>query len=541
MERARATSAPFALYAGVGLAAVLCAFYYRVIWPFVMFPADLLMWGETDFTGNIIRMRAGLPIYTPVEDVNSSTYPPLASLVTYAIVSVLQLPVEVPVLRLVQLGFVILASILGLLCWRMLRGLVVGESRLDHPLAWGSLVTLTVLLAATAPATSEWIHALHTDALSMLWSVACFAMLLWYMRAPSRGKLVLLCAAPAIGFAIKQYLLIWAPIAFFTLLIDDHRQRGRLAGLVGLTTAFVFGGVALMYTLWGRDYLFWVFEVVGGARSRIGFSAAGFEMSLPRAADHLLRAWGPLSLGLLGGWLLLERGPSRRLVALWTPWLVLVASEALTSGTGWGSLYHFGPAVAIGAIWLLVALPEAWPESRAGSWLPAPVRSAFGLAALLVAYLALGVVPSAEEGHQRYWARTLPEGSHELVHAIESELDGMDPTGVLIDWGNWAYLPSNHLARDRAVAMADFPTVGRYDLLDPLLARIRGHEYDKIIVHRLHQPGFIYDWGNLDRPTGVRAALLEHYQEVRTIPSVEAFGAPQIQFLGPVSVLVPRH
>jgi hypothetical protein len=60
-------------------------------------------------------------------------------------------------------------------------------------------------------------------------------------------------------------------------------------------------------------------------------------------------------------------------------------------------------------------------------------------------------------------------------------------------------------------------------------------------VHRLRGPGFIYDWDALERPTGIRAALLEHYEEVRIIPAIDAYGAPQIQFNGPVSVLVPRR
>jgi hypothetical protein len=532
---------PIALYAGVALATVLVGFYYKVILPFVGLPADLLMWGETDFVGNIIRFRGGHPMYSPVDDINSSTYPPLAALVTYGVVWLLRLPVEVPVLRAVQLAYVALGALLGYACWRVLRSLVLERSDVEQPRAWAALVVMTVLLAATSPATSEWIHALHTDALTMLWSIASFLALLLYVRAPSRTGLVLLCLLPAAGFAVKQYLLIWAPINFVALLIDDPRNRRRLVGLFVVTTGLTLAGIGLCFLLWGRDYLFWVFEVVGGARSRIGFSAGGFEMSVPRAADHVLRAWAPLSLGFIGGWLLIRRRPTRRLAALWVPWLLLIAAEAMTSGTGWGSLYHFGPGVAIGSIWLLAVLPEVWPERNDNDALHPLARSAWAFAALLLTYLALAAVPSGEEGQQRYWARGLPEGSDEFIVAIESELVGLPPERVLLDWGNWPYLESGFLARDRAVAMADFPTVGRYDLLEPLLERIRTRQYVKIIVQRLHSPGFLYDWGNLERSTGIRAALLENYREVRVIPGFESDGAPQVQFNGPVSVLVPRE
>lgn len=537
-ERAR-PSPPVALYAGVAFAVVLVAFYLRLIIPYMGFGADLFMWGETDFVGNIIRLRGGHPMYSPVADINSSTYPPVAAMVTYWVTRLLGLPVEVPVLRYVQLGYLAAAAGVGLACWGALRALLFPGARLDRPLAWAAFTLLALFLALTAPETGQWVHALHTDALSLLWSGVSFLALLLYLARPTRTRFLLLAAAPAVGFAIKQYLLIWAPVAFFTLLIDDPRAIRRLAGLFLLTTALTFLVVLLGYLAWGSDYVFWVFEVVGGERSRIGFSAGGYEMSVPRAGDHLLRAWAPLSLGFVGGWMLLHRAPGRRATALWAPWLVLLAGEAMTSGTGWGALYHFGPGVMVGMVWLLAALPEAWPER--GGDLPAPVRSAWSFTALVGMFLALGVVPSGDASQQRYWQRSVPEGAGAYVAAIEAEFDGLDPADVLMDWGNWVYLRSDHLARDRAISMWDFPTVGRYDLLEPMLERIRTRTYEKIIVHRYHARGFDYDWGNLERPTGVRAALQEHYDEVRVIPGMEGvqFG-PEIMFGGPVYVLLPK-
>lgn len=541
MSERASPAPPLALYAAVAIGVALVGFYLRLIVPYMRFGADLIMWGETDFVGNVIRLRAGYPMYSPVADINSSTYPPLAAIVTSWVVSVFRLPLSVPMLRFVQMGYVALATAGALLCWRMLRIQFFGAANLPHGrYAWPAFAGLTLFLAATSPDTGQWVHALHTDALSLLWSVATFACLLRYLERPSTGRFLLLAVAPAIGFAIKQYLLIWAPVAFFTLLIDDHRNVRRLVALFLVTTAATAMAVGIGYALWGSDYIFWVFEVVGGERSRIGFSAGGYELSVPRAGDHLLRAWAPLSLGFIGGWILLQRSPTRRAAALWAPWLILVASEAMTSGTGWGALYHFGPGVVIGALWLLVVVPEVWPETR-----PVPLRlvsSGWALVAAMGIFLALGAVPSGNPAHQRYWARSVPAGSDAYISAIESETEGLDPSLVLMDWGNWVYLRSDHLALDRAISMWDFPTVGRYDLLEPLLDRIRSQRYEKILVHRYHLPGFDYDWGNLDRPTGVRAALEENYDEVRVIPGLEGTQFdPAIMFGGDVSVLVPRR
>lgn len=538
MMRRALSFPPLALYAGIGLAVALVAFYVRLIVPYLGFPADLIMWGETDFVGNIIRLRGGHPMYSPVEDINSSTYPPVAAILTYWITVLLGLPVDVPTLRYVQMGYVVLASIVGLFCWRMLR-LHLGYARVNHSVAWSVFVLLVLFLAATSPDTGHWIHALHTDGLSSLWSVVTFASLLWYLARPNLARLLLLAVMPALGFAIKQYLLIWAPIAFFTLLIDDPRQLRRLLVLFGVTTGCSLLVVVTGYALWGRDYIFWVFEVIGGQRSRIGFSAGGYELSVPRAADHLLRAWAPLSFGFIGGWLVLQRSGERRASALWLPWLLLIGAEAMTSGTGWGAMYHFGPGVLVGSVWLLAVLPEFWPEAHGAQ--PRILRSGWGFAAILGIFLALEAVPSGDRAHQRYWARSFPAGGVEYAARIEAEFQGYDPADVLMDWGNWVYLRSNHLALDRAISMWDFPTVGRYDLIEPFLERIRAQRYKKILVHRYQERGFDYDWGNLERPTGVRAALQEHYQEERVLPGLEGtqFG-PEIMFGGPVHVLVPK-
>jgi hypothetical protein len=194
----------------------------------------------------------------------------------------------------------------------------------------------------------------------------------------------------------------------------------------------------------------------------------------------------------------------------------------------------------IGAVWLLVILPELWPETRSSELHPL-LRSAWALVAILAVYLALGTVPSGNEADQRYWKRSLPEGAARYTAAIEAEFEGFSPDEVLIGWGNWIYLKQNYLARDRAISVADFPTVGRYNLIEPLLTRIREKHYRKILLHRYQSQWFVYDWGLLDQPTGVRAALQENYRLLHIIDGLpDRELPPQIQYGGDVSVLVPK-
>src|SRR5437899_2642858 len=45
---------------GVGLVAA----YLAAVWPYVRFPADVLIWSESDFVNDIIKLRTGYPLYT---------------------------------------------------------------------------------------------------------------------------------------------------------------------------------------------------------------------------------------------------------------------------------------------------------------------------------------------------------------------------------------------------------------------------------------------------------------------------------------------
>src|SRR5262245_44606166 len=75
----------FSLAACVGIALVLVLYYLKFIKAFVFLPADILMWAETNFVGDIIKLRIGAPIYTTPSDSNSFIYTPGAPMLTYLI------------------------------------------------------------------------------------------------------------------------------------------------------------------------------------------------------------------------------------------------------------------------------------------------------------------------------------------------------------------------------------------------------------------------------------------------------------------------
>jgi hypothetical protein len=172
------------------------------------------------------------------------------------------------------------------------------------------------------------------------------------------------------------------------------------------------------------------------------------------------------------------------------------------------------------------------------------VRPVLGVLGVVTVLSALHVVPSRDRNEARYFPpRGVSADLRRYIHDIEQEFAGLPPERVLLDVGNWVYLPKRVLAKDRAVSLGDQPYGHIYDNLNLLVAHIREQRYAKILVHNLHRRDFLYDWFDWEPSSGVRAALLTYYTELRIIPSAKEHGdvpVEGLQFASDVSVLVPR-
>jgi hypothetical protein len=540
----------FSLLICFGLSAVLVVFYLLVIRSYVFLPADLLMWAETNFVGDIIKLRTGIPLYTPPEDSNSMIYTPGATLLTYGISWLIGKPTSIVAWRIIQLCFVACAALIASASTRMLRSLAYHEYKDEFPRTWFAFTFMALFVIATSPLTNRFTHALHADALALLVSVFSFWTVLLYLKAPSWKTILLMALCPALGFMTKQFLISWAAVMFIFLLLHSPRNIRRLALFAGVSSLLVASAIGVCYLLWGDAFIFWVFEVTGGSRKNIGFTAGEFNISLLRSLDHIFRAWMEIAIGLVGGWLILREDRNiRTLGPLWIAWIVLIGSEALSSGSGWNVLYHFGPGVVIGAVWLFAALPRFWPSLtvRSGIGLPTFVhwaRCLIAIAAVLTVFLAVRVVPTGAGPERRSLGalKTSPD-LYRYIADIEREFNGLPADKVLLDVGNWIYLRQSVLMKDRAISLADQPPGGIYRNMDVMVSRIRSRTYSKILVRNLNSPLFLYDWSTWDKPSGVRQALLENYVEMRTIPQPEgnALFLRQVTQTGPISVLVPRQ
>src|SRR5690606_38021287 len=146
-QRRRIDVTELGLMTMVSLLLVLVAGYLVWALPAVLYRADLLLWSETQYVGDIIKLRAGAPLYAPPSDLSSSLYTPGTGILTWLIASPLGLGESVAAFRMIQLGFVVVAALLAnrsVLVVLELAGIDSGE----RPL-WSVLRTLVFFLLGT--------------------------------------------------------------------------------------------------------------------------------------------------------------------------------------------------------------------------------------------------------------------------------------------------------------------------------------------------------------------------------------------------------
>jgi hypothetical protein len=493
---------------------VLVASYFAAELSQILYRADILIWSESPFVNDIIRFRAGLPLYGTPSDLSSFNYTPGSQLLTWWLASAVGQGESVPTMRVVQLVYVVAAVLIGVRAARRLRSLSVAD---PSGLPWAIVWVPLLFLAATNALTNPFAHLLHNDSLALLVCAAAFLVLVEYATAPRVIWLVAMVLLPPLGFLVKQSTAIWCVLFGAWLLFFDRKPRVGRALTVGgsgllLTLLLYWGGLAL----WGTDFRYWVIEGLGS-----------HAVSPLRSVQHALDAWAYWAAGLWSCWMLVRGDNSRVLLGLWLVWAALLAMETYTSGIAW-MLNHMGPGSFIAIIWLSATLPSVWPSPReapnAASWFRA------GLATLLAILFMSGLrairvpVPSLSRDADRY------------ASAIEKEFEGLPPDRVLLDHGSWIYLRHNVVQRDRSAPTGEAGYTQTADF-SGLRQRLRTQAYAKIMVRELHEPEFMYDYWLWPVPSGLRDSLLAQYSVVRTIDGVA--GSPSV-WLRPISVLEPR-
>ena len=505
---------------------LLVSIYLYWVSFYVLFPADILIWSESEFVNDILKFRIGYPIYSAQENNESFIYPPGTQMLTYLLAWLIGKPISIPLYRVIQLGYVLLAVVIAVCCCRRLINL--GFPTFEHRLRWlwGIVWMPIFFLIATNSLTNPYVHNLHNDALTLLVSVAAYWLLLEYISTKDRRFLVLMVIIPAAGFLVKQSLAIWALLycAYFVF-FDQQRSTIRVVTF----TLAAFGGIAVVvgvcYFIWGDHFIYWNFTVL-----------KYHPRSILRSFQHILDAWAYLTIGLLGGFMLLRGEKFSQLTGAWFVWLSLFVVEAYTSGIAWMH-NHMGPGSLIAGVWFVAAMVRFWPSifSAAMTTFRLQIWVRFGITIALVFLLLNGL------GLVRIPMKSLSDDAYRYKEEIDKEFEGQSVNNILLDSGTWVYLKDDAIVKDRVTSIGDrgYGAIGDFS---GIIKRLRQKRYSKILVRNLHSPDLWYDHWMWPKSSGIRQAFLENYDETRSIKAVQG-KVPEANtpyLFGEISVLVPN-
>jgi hypothetical protein len=519
--RRRVTVSELALAAVLGVLVLAAAAYGFWASSAIAFRADILLWSESSYVSDVMKLWSGQPLYGAPADLSSFFYTPGSQVVSSALTYLAGLGTSIPALRAVQLLFVVAAT---LLCTRTLwRILTLAEIPVPDPTIAAPVASVLLFLCATNAVTNPYTHLLHNDALALVVCAAAFAVLVEYTATRATWLVVVAAILPAAGFFVKQSLAIWAPLfGLYFLVFDAPRSWRRVFAYAAGSALALVATYGTCRALWGPNFQYWVVTSMGN-----------HPVSLLRAFQHALDAWPYVAATIGGGAIVVTRVSGRPLLGAWVVSLLLLGAEAYTSGIAW-MLNHLGPGSLLGGIWLCAALFYLWPrsaplrESRTlGSWIPA--ASAFALSALTASGLGFVRIPlpAVTTQHERYAA------------AIEREFEGLPAERVLLDAGSWLYVEPGVVMKDRGPAVGELGNNGVGDF-SGLLARVRQRYYAKVLVRDYDTPEFVYEHFTWTAPSGIREALRANYRVTRVIPGVdEGWRVPSLHTISVLEPLSP--
>jgi hypothetical protein len=455
----------------VGALAVLSADIFGQMATRVRFPMDLLLWSESSFLQDMIKLNKGHCPYSPPDRNNSFVYNPGAPMVTWAVSRLCGRYGDLAFGRWIQVAAALLACGLAWLAARALAEPSTpagGEG--DTPTAglapaagWG--VALFVLTAGLNPVTSPFVDLLHTDALALLGCAGGLAALAFRWRVAPGRWLWLAAPVPMLALLVKQTgSVVWLGM-IVGVVIQERTLRPALR--FALASGLPLAALALVLTVWSRGWwTFWTVTVL-----------AKQPMNVPagvRTNAAVILPLGPLALAC-AGWLAWglrrpvdDRGRAFVSTLVYTG--LLAASAAVTTfKVGTCGCNHWGPA-ALG----LVALTAAVVRRLVAFGLDPLCRRA----AVLV---PVGLLVAAALLHRT--ARPLP-GAEEYRAAalLRQTFAQTDPARTLLDHGSLLYLERGVLPIDRCNSVLEL-SLGGVRTVDPVVDRIMDKKYQRIMIH----------------------------------------------------------
>jgi len=422
----------------------------------IQFPWDKMVWVESPFLTDMIKLSSGEPVFGAIPDGNSFVYSPGLTYLSYALLKPFGLQLDIRFGRLISVLAAALAS--GVMAWLLTQA--VPHSRRAPGYIGGSAIVGFLVLAQ-----SYTFDIPHPDNLHILHSVTTFALCL-HAVATKRFSVALFAVGFAgLGILTKQSGLLLLPAAGLTL-IGSRVWNWRQYVLMALTGLIVLA-LALVPLASTPEARFYAFEVMSGHTIfpfRYIDEYRNVFLSYPHRVILLIAAAVVLFRQTRIGFDRYHWTWAAFAVCLLPPQMVAYTKDG-AGANSWTLIDAF--------LFLII-----WPAIGAGIKAPTAARNAWNNFLTQVSALALVIA--------LYPIKELPTfADHEYGHQLELALGKDLQAGrrVLLAHGTAALLRAGYdeIPKDRVLSIyetvyAGLPQTGS------MLRRIRDQYYDRIYL-----------------------------------------------------------
>jgi hypothetical protein len=222
------------------------------------YPWDLYIWSESPFLTNLLKIDAGLPVFTPPEQANSFVYSPGLEYLTYALLRPSGRHLDIRYCRAVSVGFAVLAALALMRCSDLLRRREIPGSRARW---FAPLSAAFFFLVIYHNFTSD---VPHPDNLH-IWHFAVTLMLTFGAIArPSAGRSASAVAFAGLAVLVKQTAAFSVVGVVAALVLAAPRRLRAAAWLVPLGVATSMAALGCLWSI--GQARFYTFEMLSSRR-----------------------------------------------------------------------------------------------------------------------------------------------------------------------------------------------------------------------------------------------------------------------------------
>jgi hypothetical protein len=444
----------------VGLAGLLVVVLLRQLWVRIAFPWDGLMWSESPFMTDMLKLTNGQPVFTSPADGNSMIYSPGLTYLTYALLAPFDVHVDIRFCRAVTVLVGIAAA--GVCAWlteRALRSL--GAPTRNRWFA--AFAALAFMLLVFRNHTSD---TCHPDNLYALHASLTLALTYAAVTRPSYRLALAAMAFAGLGVLVKQTAVTSVGGAGLILVILERRTWGfKRTGVLALVGA-VSMAASLYAVFHDPNARFFALEMVShhhvdpyrlqDLMTRDLFTAPHRVILVPATAVSAF-------------YLLTHAQSAARRVLLY--WAIIGAFEVFISVASYFKILGTSNSLGILDLWgALLVIPVAWHLLSISSGLQRAT------AAAVLALFALALPPMKAAPMTAHYRM-----GRELDEKIRDDL--AVGRRVLLSHGVMPFVHAGvrPVLLDRASAVWELHWAGMGDR-SGMRERVRSGHYDKIYL-----------------------------------------------------------